>query len=158
MKLLFVRHGKAEEPSFARWPNDADRPLTDRGADRFRRSVKRITRLMPDCDAVFTSPAERAARTAEILSEQAGWPDPSEANELMIGASASSHIEFARGLPRDGNFALVGHDPGISLAVGEIIGATPGSVGLKPGGVALFEVAGQAELIGLLQPKMLARK
>ena len=164
MRLLFVRHGKAEEPSTAKWPDDALRPLTDAGADRFRRSVKRIVRLAGVCDAVYTSPYVRAATTAAILSEESGWPEPVEDARLAGGMSVERMLGVASGLDGSGCYALVSHDPGISLCVSELLGARAGSIGLKPGGVALVEVYGGAagpgrgQLIGLLQPRMMARK
>ena len=164
MKLLFVRHGKAEEASFSRWPDDSARPLTDAGADRFRRSVRRIVRLAGRCDAVFTSPYERAAATAEILSEEAGWPTPIEDARLSGNKGVGDAFELADEQDSRGCYALVGHDPAISLCVSQLIGAGMGSVGLKPGGVALLEVHGDVDpssmvqLIGLLQPKVLAKK
>jgi len=164
MRLLFVRHGKAEEASMARWPDDSLRPLTDAGADRFRRSVKRIVRLAGECDAVYTSPYVRAAATAAILSEESGWADPIVDGRLSGGTSVNEMLGVVAGLDASGCYALVGHDPGISLCVSELLGATAGSTGLKPGGVALVELyggvstSGRGQLIGLLQPRMLARK
>ena len=163
MKLLFVRHGKAEEPSPVKWPDDSERPLTAAGADRFRRSVKRIARLAGGCDAVITSPYERAAATAAILSETTGWTEPVVDARLSGTADVDDMLEVAAEQDGSGCYALVGHDPTISACVGDMIGASPGSVGLKPGGVALIETVGnptmrRGYLIGLLQPKMLARK
>lgn len=159
MRLLIVRHGKAEEPSMARWPDDSLRPLTDAGAERFRRSVKRIVRLAGACDAVITSPYERAAATAEILSDAAGWPEPVEDSQLEAGTSVREMVGTVSGLDASGCYALVGHDPGISLCVSDLIGAPAGSIGLKPGGVALIDlVGGRGHLVGLLQPRVLARK
>lgn len=148
----------------ASWPDDSLRPLTDAGADRFRRSVKRIVRLSGGCDVVFTSPFVRAAATAAILSEESGWPEPVEDARLSGGTSVEAMLDVVSGLDDSGCYALVGHDPGISLCISELLGARAGSTGLKPGGVALFDLVGgapryrHAELIGLLQPKMLARK
>ena len=163
MKLLFVRHGKAEEPSAQRWPDDSERPLTAAGADRFRRSVKRIVRLAGGCDAIITSPYERASATAAILSETAGWPKPVVDAGLSGTADVDDMLEVASEQDASGCYALVGHDPTISLCVSDVIGAPAGSMGLKPGGVALVETVGspktrRGHLIGLLQPKMLARK
>lgn len=163
MKLLFVRHGKAEEPSPQRWPDDSERPLTAAGADRFRRSVKRIARLAGGCDAVITSPYERAATTAAILSDAAGWPEPVVDARLSGTGDVDDMLAVASEQDGSGCYALVGHDPTISLCVSDVIGAPSGSMGLKPGGVALVETIGnptmrRGYLIGLLQPKMLARK
>lgn len=163
MKLLFVRHGKAEEPSPQRWPDDSERPLTAAGADRFRRSVKRIARLAGGCDAIITSPYERASATAAILSEVADWPEPVVDARLAGTADVDDMLEVASEQDGSGCYALAGHDPTISLCVSSAIGAPNGSIGLKPGGVALVETVGnptmrRGYLIGLLQPRMLARK
>lgn len=164
MNLLFVRHGKAEQPSREKWPNDSVRPLTDAGADRFRRSVPRILELMGECDAVYTSGYARASRTALLLCEESRWPAPIEAPRLEGDRSVGDLLELAAELDPGGSYAFVGHDPTISLVLSELIGAPPGTLGLKPGGVALIRTTGAvgstggATLIGLLQPRVLAPK
>lgn len=164
MNLLFVRHAKAHEWSLEKWPDDSARPLTDAGAQRFARSVPRIIELMRTCDAVYTSPYARANHTASLLSDISGWHAPIEDDRLAGNRSVDDMLDLARDLDPDGSYAFVGHDPTISLIVSELIGARPGSISLKTGGVALFSIHGPvgapdtASLIGLLQPKVLAPK
>jgi len=42
MRLYLVRHAWAEEADSKRWPNDGERPLTDDGKKRFRKTVEAL--------------------------------------------------------------------------------------------------------------------
>ena len=51
MRLYIIRHAWAEEPGDARWPSDADRPLTADGKKRFKKVVETLasSRLRARC-------------------------------------------------------------------------------------------------------------
>lgn len=162
MKLLFVRHGKAEEPDFSRWPDDSLRPLSDKGERRFVKSVKRIRAIAPDTVRVFTSPYTRALRTAEILCSKAGWGEPIIDERLAGSAGVDDLLDLVQELDNSCTYAFVGHDPTISLAPATLIGAqsmlaTP----LKTGAIALVDTGyrhpepGNGTLLSLVQPKTL---
>ena len=71
-----MRHAIAFERDASRWPDDRDRPLTPEGEEKFRRAARGLRRVAGRVDLVLSSPIVRAWRTAEILAEEAGWPDP----------------------------------------------------------------------------------
>ncbi len=126
MDLYIIRHAVAHKPAKDRWPDDAKRPLTQRGEERFRRAARGILRLVPEVEAVLSSPFVRAWRTAEIL-EQAGWPAPALLEELEPDYPPHKVLNaLYDGL---GSMALVGHRPQLHelvsyLLTGEAIGET----------------------------------
>src|SRR5829696_516703 len=82
LDLYVVRHAIAYERDAERWPDDARRPLTPKGEERFREAVKGLTSVAaPEVEVVLSSPFTRAWRTAEILAE-AGWSAPVECEQL----------------------------------------------------------------------------
>jgi len=71
-ELYLIRHGLAAERGDA-WPDDAKRPLTERGMSRLRKGARGLARLGVSLDVVLTSPLVRTRQTAEIV---AGAFDP----------------------------------------------------------------------------------
>ena len=61
-KIIFVRHGKAEEPcdGFA----DFERSLTERGKNISRLMASKLKEIEKDPGIIITSPAFRALETA----------------------------------------------------------------------------------------------
>ena len=76
MRIILFRHGPAERRDDPRWPDDLTRPLTTRGAARTRRSARGVARLEPRAGRVFTSPAKRAAESAQLLAAALGVAEP----------------------------------------------------------------------------------
>ena len=70
MDLYVVRHAVAHKRDKARWPDDAKRPLTPKGEERFRRAAAGILRLAPKVELVLSSHLARAWRTAELLEQK----------------------------------------------------------------------------------------
>ena len=164
MKLLIVRHAKAFDPDPRRWPDDSERPLTAKGERRFAKSAATIKSLVDGDITVISSPYARALKTAEILCEKTGWPEPQIDDRLSAHYGPEETVELLRSLDVTGNYAIVGHDPTFSYLPGYLIGATRlGATGLKTGAVALVDTGtappgqGSAILKALIQPKTLAR-
>jgi phosphohistidine phosphatase len=114
MDLYVVRHAIAFERDAKRWPNDADRPLTAAGEARFRRAAKGLHRLVPTVEVVLASPFVRAWRTAEILSEEAGWPAPVRCEALEAERPVPETIRDVRDHADRASAAVVGHEPNLS--------------------------------------------
>jgi phosphohistidine phosphatase len=113
MKTLFVmRHAKSS------WENadlsDFERPLNERGlrAAPFMGALLREKNFAPDL--ILSSPARRAAQTAEAVKRAAGFSAAVKFDERIYEASphallyllAETGDEFNRAL-------LVGHNPGL---------------------------------------------
>ena len=76
MLLLLIRHAHAGDRDAERWPDDRDRPLTDKG----RKTQRKVSRWLGEHEytptKILASPWARAAETAKILAERAGPAQP----------------------------------------------------------------------------------
>jgi phosphohistidine phosphatase len=162
MQIYLVRHAIAAQRDPEEWPDDRDRPLTAKGEQRFRRAANGLAKLVSTVDMVFSSPLERAWRTAVILHDEIGWPDPAGWSQLEPDHSPQQVVLALTPHASVGSVALVGHEPGLSeLASFLLVGsAAQANLQMKKGGVALLSVdgaphAGTAVLEWLLTPKVL---
>jgi phosphohistidine phosphatase len=163
LDLYVVRHAFAAHADPARWPDDSTRPLTEDGIRRFRRAARGFRRLVPDVDLVLSSGFARAWQTAELLHEEAGWPEPRECPALEAGKPARSVLDELRGQTVS-SLAVVGHEPQLSrlasLACTGSEDALP--LELKKGAVVLLSCEGSLEpgsayLRWAVAPKILRR-
>ena len=114
--LLLLRHAKSS------WSNDKlsdfDRPLNDRGlrdAPRMGKLIKKQD-LVPDL--IISSPARRAARTAELVALEMSYESDIRFTEKLYLAESETYFELARQTDETiGILMLVGHNPGIEQAV-----------------------------------------
>ena len=97
LDVYLVRHAYAAHADPARWPDDALRPVTDEGAERFREAARGLAWLVPDIDLLLSSGYARAWQTAELLHEIAGWPVPEECPALEPGRPPSEAVDALRG-------------------------------------------------------------
>lgn len=157
-----MRHAAAHDRDPELWPDDSLRPLTPEGEGAFRRSTSGLALLAPRVDALLSSPFERAWRTAEILAELDGWPDPEPSTPLeptLPPEKAASALAAYEGADL---LAVVGHRPCLHelasyLLTGEAGGA---EITIKKGGVLCvrFDGApapGAGQLRWLATPKIL---
>ena len=121
-RSVIVRHAIAEERDDARWPDDALRPLTDRGRARFAEAARGLAVLVERPVRILASPYARTWETAEILADVAGWPAPEAAPALAAHASAQDAIALARSLEDPGVVVLVGHEPTTTLLTRALVG------------------------------------
>ena len=156
-----MRHAIAEPRDSTRWPDDAQRPLSPEGVELFRLAARGLQRIGVEVEAVLASSYARAWGTAEILSEEAGWPEPAAAPELEPTSSPTAALEVAASRT-ESMLALVGHEPDLSqLASLALTGdAHAVAIQFKKGGVACLSfggasVAGRAELRWSASPKIL---
>ncbi|MEQ1876046.1 MAG: histidine phosphatase family protein [Bdellovibrionia bacterium] len=152
MKLLVVRHAKAEErDNFSRKSSDDDlRPLTDEGRQVMAESARRIRKWAGVPDILVSSKLVRAVQTAEILAKEFG-----SSGFLQIGQLApdESPMEFLKWLetcvaeksPR--MVCCVGHEPHLSLMVSYFLtGEARSFIDFKKSGACLIEFSdGQIE-------------
>jgi phosphohistidine phosphatase len=110
--LLLARHADAGVPDPARWPGDADRPLTDLGRETQRRMSERLRDAGWSPTVVVSSPLLRARQTAEIIASVCSVSRPLVVTDALaqtpdIGAVAEAVAPVA-GEP---SIALTGHSP-----------------------------------------------
>lgn len=125
MKQLFiVRHAKSDQSFFG---NDFERPLNERGRADAPVMAKRMLDKKYAIDALVSSPAARAKKTAELFSETFKIP----ASEIIFisalyHASADTFYEVISALPDElNNVAIFAHNPGISYFVNSLNTGTP---------------------------------
>ena len=157
--VYLVRHAIAAERG-AEWPNDDERPLTSRGAARFREVVAGLAALGVSFDEILTSPAVRTIQTAELLAQglTAAPPIVELAALSPTGSIAAVLGELAKRVDRDA-VALVGHEPAIGTLAARLAGAaTPFE--FKKGAVCRIDfdrpvAVGDGRLVWFAPPRLL---
>ncbi len=74
MKILFLRHGEAQDDIENRYGGWGDFPLTAKGAEEIKDRITSIKNLNISFEKVFTSPLLRARSTAKIISDSLNLP------------------------------------------------------------------------------------
>jgi phosphohistidine phosphatase len=164
MKLLIIRHARAEELSgpFS-GKRDADRRLTDAGRKDMRKAAKGLHEIAPAIDVLATSPLARARETAEIVAQVFGVRATIELTLLAPEGDHEALIAWLTEHSADATVAIVGHEPHLSALASLLIGAGDGpALVLKKGACGLIEFRdrpriGNGTLLWLLQPGQLRR-
>lgn len=161
LELYIVRHAYADHADPSRWPDDSTRPLTEKGAERFGAAARGLRRLVPDVDVVLSSGYARAWQTAEVLRDEAGWPEPESCPALEAVRPPSAVLDVLRGRT-ERSIALVGHEPQLSRLTSLLCAGDDDelSMRLKKGGVVRLSIDGEvapgvASLRWLATPKIL---
>jgi len=160
--VLLVRHAIAQDREVwaRRHRSDDARPLTAEGRRRMAAAARGLRALVPDLEAVASSPLKRAIETAEILARAYDGHQVERLSALAPGGSAEDVLEWLSGQGA-ACVALVGHEPDLSsLASWLLLDAVAPLFTFKKGGACLLEFgetleAGEAALRWLLQPKHL---
>lgn len=136
MILYIVRHAWAGQHGDPQYPDDSLRPLTEKGAKRFRRMAKRLVKRGFAPSVIATSPLVRCRQTAEILAERlADRTVLAELPELAPGATVDKLLPWTRQQLAE-EVAWVGHAPDVGRMVAELIGSGDASVEFAKGAVA----------------------
>lgn len=163
MLLLLIRHANAGDRDSSQWPDDTQRPLTDKGR-KVQRKVARFLRkeeLVPAL--VLTSPWVRAAQTAEITAQEAGVGQPAVPCEALADDPDLIRLaDYVGKQPPEAIVAMVGHSPWMEELAALLLGGSNSGLGMDfpKSGVMGIEVAealspGSGELRFFLRPKML---
>lgn len=118
-KLFVIRHAKSDQSFFG---DDFDRPLNERGKTDAPVMAKRLLDTKIKIDALVSSPAKRARKTAEAFARVLNIP---EGEIIFISelyhASAETFYQVISGLPDNINtVALFSHNPGITTFVNSL--------------------------------------
>ncbi len=109
--LLFCRHAKSswKDLSLA----DIDRPLNKRGKRDAPEMGRRLAARSVKVDAIVSSPAVRARKTARFFANALGYPRSSIiVNEELYGIDSLSILAVIHALDNTINTAvMVGHNP-----------------------------------------------
>lgn len=167
LQTYFLRHGRADRD---RYDGDDDRlrPLVKEGRRRLAATARVLAGLELRFDAIVTSPLVRAEQTAAIIAEGLDLDDrltvdPRLApgfgmHELLevLAAYLAAARAAADGAGGPHRLLLVGHEPDLSLLIGDLTG---GDVVMKKGALARVDIDGRdlrrGGLVWLLQPQVL---
>lgn len=108
MRVLLIRHGKAERDS--RSGLDADRVLTERGVRQAEWLAGHLLKMDQRPSLLLTSPITRARQTAQSLARRLGLAAMVEPR-LTTDVSPSDVLETIAELEGRRCVALVGHNP-----------------------------------------------
>ncbi|MDR2379435.1 MAG: histidine phosphatase family protein, partial [Bifidobacteriaceae bacterium] len=152
--LMLVRHAKA---GGADGGGDAGRPLSQLGFEQCRVLARELCGIGLAPDVALVSAARRATQTFETMAQSAGWQAEPELIHDLYGGYVEEVLRAVRVAPPDcATLMVVGHEPTMSATAYKLAGAgsTPDAVsrvrrGLPTAGVAVVEVAGPWEAVGL---------
>ena len=118
-KLFIIRHAKSDQSFFG---NDFERPLNERGKSDAPIMAKRLLDKKCTIDALVSSPAVRAKKTAELFAETLKMPGTDIIFiSALYHASPEVFYEVIAGLPNELNVvAIFSHNPGISSFVNSL--------------------------------------
>jgi phosphohistidine phosphatase len=142
--IWLLRHGDASDDA----PDDASRPLTEKGERQAKAAGRALSALGVEIDACLSSPKLRARDTARIACEALGVEIEETAS--LRGGDFDPH-ELAAGR---GEVLLVGHEPDFSRAIQSATGAR---VELKKGGLAAIDDGTLVALLRSPQLKAIAK-
>jgi phosphohistidine phosphatase len=137
MKLILLRHGKAED---SHPDGDFSRPLVEKGRKQARRAAKLLKAVGELPEIVLTSPLVRARQTAEEFCQTAGIPGATLQGWLASGMAPENALKELAAFHDFKSVAIVGHEPDFSGLIQWILGANGGSIEVKKGAVACLEV------------------
>ncbi len=162
MDLFIVRHAWAAERDQRAFPNDALRPLTDAGRERFARMAERLVERGLNPRLIATSPLVRCMQTAEVLARAIGTrAQIVQCDELCPGGDPKHLLawteEHAPGMEQ---IAWVGHAPDLGYLAAILIGRGDGWIRLAKGSVTAIRFPhlpefGRGELRWLVTAKIL---
>jgi len=162
MILYIIRHAWAGHYGDPAWPDDAARPLTEDGVERFARVVRKLVDRGFRPELVATSPLVRCRQTAEIVARGVpGEPEIVELDALMPGSDLDGLLSWtADQTKKCQELAWVGHAPDVGRLTGALIGEAGAWIRFAKGAVAAVEFhdvpqAGQGELRWIATAKLL---
>ncbi len=163
MQVILFRHGPAGGRDAARWPDDAQRPLSSKGEQRTLAAALGLARLAGDITQIATSPLLRATQTADVLNGVLDLPAP----PVVLGALAPGQgyrrvIEWLHAQDSEASVVLVGHEPDLGKLAGVLLFGAPAALPFKKAGACQVSfvgevAAGAGRLKWFLPPKELRR-
>ena len=155
LELFIIRHAAAVERREGL--DDARRPLTKEGRDKWRRAVRGLRDLKLRFDRLYHSPWTRAVETAdELTGLLEGKRVATEALAAPPRQALLDELEGAR-------VAVVGHEPWLGELASWLVTGSPEHgerFAFRKGGVAWLEgplQPGKMSLKAMLPPKVLRR-
>jgi len=130
VQLILIRHADAGDRDAARWPDDADRPMSSKGAKRHRRACRRLRRGEIIPTLLLASSMTRARQTAELTSTVVGGPAPVPCPALAEPPVLARLASAVGPQSPDAVVALVGHEPWLGELASLLLTGDSGSVAI----------------------------
>jgi phosphohistidine phosphatase len=122
--LVLIRHAKSDWSSAV---DDRQRPLAPRGLRQAPESGRWLATHLTGDDAIehaVVSPAQRARSTWDLVAAELASVPPTTVDERAYTFDERGLLAIVRDLPEDwGTVALVGHNPAMEEAVGDLTGS-----------------------------------
>ena len=119
--LMLLRHAKSDW--ITDYAHDRERTLNKRGV----RSARAVGRFVADYglvpDLVLTSPAVRAATTADLAATTGEWNTDIEVVPELYGAGPTDVLHLVRRISGVERLMVVGHEPTMSGFLGNMSGS-----------------------------------
>lgn len=163
MRFVLLRHGPAGTRDPLTWPDDRERPLTERGLERTRRACAGVLHLEPAVALVLTSPLRRCLQTAECMREVTDGAVRVRATETLApGAVWRDLLAELEALAEPGAVVLVGHEPDLGKLAGVMLFGAPAPLPIRKAGACEIEfevrcAPGRGRLRWFLPPRALRR-
>lgn len=140
-----MRHAHAGEADPHRWPDDRQRPLSDKGRRKHAVVAGALRRMGVRFDRLLSSPLVRARQTADITAAAyGGAPAIEETAALGDLATLPDLLAALARLPADAAVLCVGHEPFLSEAEAALISrAGPARIEMRKSGVAGLDFDGR---------------
>jgi phosphohistidine phosphatase len=122
--LILIRHAKSS------WDDeglsDKERPLNKRGKHDAPFMGKRLKEMGLLPDAILSSPAKRALKTAKLIAEELGYPKKRiDIRDAIYGQGTTALVELITELEENWNrIFLVGHNPDLTDLANRLAGAS----------------------------------
>ncbi len=162
MRIYLLRHAIAVPRGRPGYPND-DRPLTPAGIKKMKVAAAGLPAVCPRPDVILTSPFRRALQTARIAARALKSEKKIKiAPKLSPGARPEDFLEELAKYKDKKNILLVGHEPDLGKFAAAILGARPGFIEFRKGGLwridlESFPPGGSGRLVWHFKPKHLRR-
>jgi phosphohistidine phosphatase len=144
MFVYIARHAWAGDRGDPRWPDDAERPLTPEGIERYTSMMKLLTKRGFSPARIATSPYVRCRQTAELIAKHVdGRPAIEELSALEPGSDLESLLEWSN--EQDAaDVCWVGHSPDVEGLASALVGDGGSNIRFAKGAVAAIEFEGAA--------------
>ena len=159
MLIVLLRHGIAEDKSTDK--PDEERRLTREGNGKMKRAAKALAKMLPDVNAIYSSPLVRAFETAEWVAKAYDRGIAIETTTAL--APGHDPAEFRDLLRRTGIREcayFTGHEPHLTTLMLALTSTeTQSELSLKKGGcygLELDDASATARLRFMLAPGLIA--
>lgn len=153
MDLILWRHAEAVDLELV--GDDMERYLTSRGEKQAARMAAWLDRQLPEGAKVLSSPAVRAAQTAQALDRKVKLQ-----SALAPLCSADDLLQLVQWPHAKGCMLVVGHQPTLGQTIARLLGLRESECAVKKGAVWWLryrerDEGGQTVLVTVQTPELL---